>query len=319
MRINITPQQLAAFLRVAETLNFGEAATQLGLSQPALSRTIKTIEDTLGARLFDRDTRNVTLTPAGRELEPIARRIVREFDFGFSELARFVTGQRGRIVVAALPSMAAVLLPAAIARFRAERPDVDFEIMDGISGSVLDIVSEGRAEIGLTARPAPGRDLVYEPLLADDFGLVVRTDDPLAERPYASWRVFAERPFVAMSAGSSVRAITDSAFLECGLEMAPHYSCGYLATARAMVVNGLGITALPGLTVPLMAESGLVWRPLVDPVRRRSLGFVRRAGATLSPATHDFIAQMRREIRRREQDASLGGGIRSDGAAEVPA
>lgn len=319
MSINVTPQQLSAFLRVAETLNFGEAANHLGLSQPALSRTIKTIEDTLGTRLFDRDTRNVSLTPAGRELEPIARRIVREFDAGFSDLGRFVTGRRGRVVVAALPSMAAVLLPAAIARFRGERPDVEFEIVDAISGSVLDTVAEGRAEIGLTARPTPGRDLVYEPLLSDDFGLVVRRDDPLAERPYSSWQVFADRPFIAMSPGASVRAITDSAFLECGLAIAPLFSCGFLATARALVHERLGITALPGLTVPLMAEAGLVWRPLVDPVRRRSLGFVRRAGATLSPATHDFIAQMRREIRRREQDASLGGGIRSDGAAEVPA
>lgn len=318
MRINVTPQQLLAFLRVAETLSFGEAAGQLGLSQPALSRTIKTIEDTVGARLFDRDTRNVALTPAGRELEPIARRIVREFETGFSDLGRFVTGRRGRVVVAALPSMAAVLLPGSIARFRAERPEVEFEIVDAISGSVLDAVAEGRAEIGLTARPTPGRNLVYEPLLSDDFGLVVRSDDPLAERPYNSWQVFADRPFIAMSAGSSVRAITDSAFLECGLAIAPLFSCGFLATARALVHQGLGVTALPGLTVPLMAESGLVWRPLVDPVRRRSLGFVRRTGATLSPATFDFIAQMRREIRHREQDAGLGGGIRSEGD-ETPA
>lgn len=313
MPINVTPQQLAAFLRVAETLSFGEAATQIGLSQPALSRTIKTIEDTLGTRLFDRDTRNVSLTPAGRELEPIARRIVREFDAGFSDLGRFVTGRRGRVVVAALPSMAAVLLPGSIARFRTERPEVEFEIIDAISGSVLDAVSDGRAEIGLTARPMPGRDLVYEPLLSDDFGLVVRRDDPLADRPYGSWQVFADRPFIAMSTGSSVRAITDSAFVECGLAVAPLFSCGFLATARALVHQGLGITALPGLTVPLMAEAGLVWRPLIEPVRRRSLGYVRRIGVTLSPACHAFIGQMRSEIRQREGDARLGGSIHGEG------
>lgn len=314
MRINLTPQQLYAFLRVAETASFSEAAILLGQSQPTLSRTIRYMEETLGARLFDRDTRNVALTPAGRELEPIARRIVREFDSGFSELSRFVTGQRGRIVVAALPSMAAVLLPGAVARFRQDRPDVDFEILDAISGSVLDVVTEGLAEIGLTARPPPDRDLVYEPLLSDDFGVVCRTDDVLAARPYATWQVFADRPFISMSSGSSVRTITDSAFLECGLSIAPLFACGYLATARALVFQGLGITALPGLTVPLMAEAGLVWRPLVDPVRRRSLGFVRRVGATLSPATRDFVALMRQEIRRREADSRLGGAIHSEEA-----
>jgi DNA-binding transcriptional LysR family regulator len=312
MRINLTPQQLAAFLRVAETLNFGEAAIRLGMSQPALSRTIRHVEETLGERLFDRDTRNVALTPAGRELEPIARRIVNEFESDVSDLARFITGRRGRIAVAALPSMAAVLLPSAIVRFRQQRPDVDFDIRDAISGGVLDAVGEGLSEIGLTARPGPDRAIAYEPLLGDDFGLVCRADDPLARRSYASWTVFAERPFIAMSQGSSVRTMTDSAFLECGLQVAPLFSCVFLATARAMVFNGLGIAALPALTVPLMAEAGLVWRPLVDPVRHRSLGLVRRAGATLSPATRDFIDVLRVEIRRREADVRLGVGIRSE-------
>lgn len=314
MRINITPQQLAAFLRVAETASFSEAATRLAVSQPALSRTIRMIEETLGARLFDRDTRNVALTPAGHELRPIAARIVREFDNSFSELSRFVTGQRGRVTIATLPSMAAVLLPGAIVRFRETRPDVDFQIIDAHSGSVENAIAEGLAEIGLTARPNPDRDLVYHPLLSDEFGLVCRKDDPLAAGDTASWSVFADRRFIAMSSGSSVRAITDAAFLQHGMAVAPLFECGFLATARALVDARLGVTALPGLTVPLMAESGLVWRPLVA-TYRRSLGVVRRAGASLSPATLDFIALLRQEVRRREDDQKNTGAILCEGEA----
>ncbi|TBW34862.1 LysR family transcriptional regulator [Siculibacillus lacustris] len=317
MRINVTPQQLAAFLEVAETASFSEAASRLSLSQPALSRTIRVIEETLGARLFDRDTRNVALTPAGHELAPIAARIVREFDSSFSELARFVTGRSGRVVIATLPSMAAVLLPGAIARFRETRPDVDFQILDAHSGAVQDAVADGRAEIGLTARPSPDRQLAYHPLMTDEFGLVCRRDDPLAAEAEVSWRVFADRPFIAMSPGSSVRAITDSAFLQHAVPVATLFECGFLATARALVDARLGITALPGLTVPLMAETGLVWRPLVDPVYRRSLGVVRRIGATLAPATLDFIADLRGEVHRRSIDVRLAGAIRSEGEAVV--
>lgn len=314
MRINLSPQQLAAFLKVAETGSFSEAALRLAVSQPALSRTIRVVEDTLGARLFDRDTRNVALTPAGQELKPIALRIVREFDNSFSELARFVTGRRGRIAIATLPSMAAVLLPGAIARFRETRPDVDFQIIDAHSMSVEDDITEGLAEIGLTARPNPDRDLLYHPLLSDEFGLVCRRDDRLAAKETVGWEVFADRRFIAMSSGSSVRAITDAAFLQNGMAVAPLFECGFLATARALVDACLGITALPGLTVPLMAESGLVWRPLV-PSFRRSLGVVRRAGATLSPATLDFIALLRQEVRRREQDNATSRAIQSEGDA----
>jgi DNA-binding transcriptional LysR family regulator len=316
MRINITPQQLVAFLRVAETESFSEAAQRLSVSQPSLSRTIRMIEETLGSRLFDRDTRNVSLTPAGHELKPIAQRIVREFDSSFSELSRFVTGRRGRVGIAALPSMAAVLLPHAIVRFRETRPDVDFQIIDAHSGSVEDAVAEGLAEIGLTARPNPDRHLVYHPLLSDEFGLVCRKDDPLVAMETVRWSVFTDRRFVAMSSGSSVRAITDAAFLQHGMAVAPLFECGYLATARALVDAGLGITALPGLTVPLMAESGLVWRPLVG-TYRRSLGVVRRAGVSLSPATLEFIALLRQEVHRRERDQGKSRAILSDGEAVV--
>jgi len=317
MRINVTPQQLKAFLRVADTGSFSEAASQLALSQPALSRTIRVIEESLGIRLFDRDTRNVALTPAGHELRPIALRIVREFDTSFSEFSRFVSGRRGRVVIATLPSMAAVLLPGAVARFRDTRPDVDFQILDAHSGSVQTAVAEGLAEIGLTAQPTPDRDLVYRPLLSDDFGLVCRRDDVLASRESVSWRIFADRPFIAMSSGSSVRAITDAAFLQCGMAIAPLFDCGFLATARALVHAGLGITALPGLTVPLMAETGLVWRPLVEPTLRRSLGVVHRAGATLAPATQDFISHLQQEVRRREREPAAAGAIRAADETDV--
>jgi DNA-binding transcriptional LysR family regulator len=313
MRMNITPQQLAAFIEVADVRSFSEAAGRLGMSQPALSRTIRQIEEALGARLFDRDTRNVALTPAGRELLPVASRIVREFDLGFSDLARFVSGQRGRITVATLPSMAAVLLPGAIGRFRVSHPDVDFQILDALSGTVQDAVLQGQAEIGLTARPPPDRDLTFHPLLTDAFGLVCRRDDALARLGSATWDVFAGRPFIAMSAGSSVRTITDAAFLQIGMAVAPLFECAFLATTRALVNAGLGVTALPGLTVPLMAETGLVWRPLVTPSFHRSLGIVRRSGSSLTPAITDFIGFLRAEVRRREAEGRGIDAIHAEG------
>ncbi len=319
MRINLTPHQLAAFVRVAETRSFSDAAAQLSVSQPALSRTIRLIEETLGARLFDRDTRSVTLTPAGHELRPIALRIVREFESSFSELSRFVAGRRGRVVIAALPSMAAVLLPGAIAEFRRTHPDVDFQILDAHWGPVQETVAEGLAEIGLTAQPSPDRDLIYHALLTDEFGLVCRRDDALAQEGPVRWEVFGDRPFITMSKGSSVRASTDAAFLQRGMAVAPLYECSFLATARALVNSGLGITALPGLTVPLTAEAGLVWRRLVDPVTCRSLGVVRRAGATLMPATQESIGYLRQEVRRRSADEHIDGAVHVVEASEQSA
>ncbi|MFC7557379.1 LysR family transcriptional regulator [Pseudoroseomonas wenyumeiae] len=118
MRINVTPQQLNCFLRISEAGSFSAAAKQLGVSQPALSRTIRLMEEALGTRLFDRDTRNVALTPAGSELRPIAERLLAEFQGAFGELAQFIAGREGRVTIAALPSIAAMLLPTAIAAMK---------------------------------------------------------------------------------------------------------------------------------------------------------------------------------------------------------
>ena len=223
MRIDLNPRQLLGFLRVAEAGSFSAAARLLGVSQPALSRTVRQVEDAVGTRLFDRDTRNVVLTPAGRELHPVAERIVAEFGGAYGELARFVAGQRGRVAMAALPSIAAVLLVPAVARFAQQRPEVEVAILDGLSGSVLDAVAEGQADAGLTVKPAPRATLAYKPLLSDEFGLVCRPDDALAGDGPLPWSAFEGRPFVAMAPQSSVRQMTDAAFLQAGLAIPPLY------------------------------------------------------------------------------------------------
>lgn len=307
MRINVTPQQLAVFLRVAATGSFSEAARLLAVSQPALSRTVRALEETVGERLFDRDTRNVALTPAGLVLRPIAERLVAEFTGGFGELAQFVAGRTGRITVAALPSIAAVLLPRALARFQAGSPGVEVLIQDGLSGSVMEAVADGRAEIGLTVQPPPSAAMAYRPLLSDEFGLVCRADDELAavKGPLA-WSVFTTRPFVAMASTSSVRTMTDAAFLQAGLAAAPLFECSFLGTTGHLVAAGLGITALPRLAMPLTASANLIWRPLRKPLLRRRIGVVLRTRRSLTPATSRFLEILNAEAASAASEDGLG-------------
>src|SRR5271168_2787193 len=169
--INLTPQQLSAFLHLSNTGSFRDAARLQRISQPSLSRTIQAMEEMLGRRLFDRTTRRVQLTPTGCELRPIAERLIAEFDTALGDLAQFLEGRRGRVVIAALPSISAVLLPGAIARFLEDNASVDFQIRDGLSGTVVETVVSGKADMGLTVRPTSAQSLTYRPLAADAFGL----------------------------------------------------------------------------------------------------------------------------------------------------
>ena len=187
----MTLAHLEAFLQVAEHGSFRGASRALGLSQPALSRTIKIAEAVLGAQLFDRHKQKARLTASGQQLVPIARRVLGEFDDSLTELGRFIHGGAGRVTIAILPSAAIWLLPDAIASFRKESPEVVFVLKDNIAAVLLDELSEGSADFAVTISPTATDVFAFTPLITDQFVLVCRHDDPLAGTPTLSWSEFA--------------------------------------------------------------------------------------------------------------------------------
>lgn len=295
MRIDITLQQLEAFVEVAKTSNFRAAAQALHVSQPALSRTIRIVEELAGARLFDRDTRHVDLTPAGRELLPIALRILENFNSSFSELSQFLEGRSGHLTIAALPSTGVALLPNAIAGFRRSHPEVTFSLIEGPADQVRAAVDEGRADFGITVRPAPQEPMLYRHLIDDPFMLLCRRDDPLATRQSVAWSVFAKRAFIASGFHSSIRPITDAAFLQRGLQVVPALEYPSVAAAGALVAAGLGLTALPKLALQLTRHDDLATVPLQRPAISRPIGLVTRAGRSPSPVSRAFMDLLQHE------------------------
>lgn len=298
MRIHLTLQQLEAFVQVATTVNFRAAAQALHVSQPALSRTIKVVEDTIGARLFDRDTRHVAVTPTGRELLPIATRILENFNSSFSELSQFLEGRSGHVTVAALPSTGVALLPDAMAAFRRHSPQVQFSLLEGPAEVLRAAVDEGRADFGISVRPGPNEPMQYRHLFDDPFVLLCRRDDPLAARSSVSWSVFATRPFIASGFKSSIRPITDAAFLQKGLRVVPALEYPSIAAGGALVAAGLGVTALPRLALSLIRNDALVAVPLQRPSLSRPIGLVTRVGRSLSPVTRAFMEALQPSSKR---------------------
>lgn len=289
MRIRLTLQQLEAFLQIAASGSFRAAAEALHVSQPALSRTVRVAEELLGARLFDRDTRHVELSAAGRELLPVARRILAEFDDASSELAQFLEGRSGHVTVAALPSVGVALLPGAIAAFRARQPQVGFSIIEAPAESLLAAVAEGRADFGISVQPAPDQRLHYRHLLDDPFVLLCRQDDALAKRRALPWSVCATRPFLASQPGSSIRPMTDAVFLQKGLAVRPAFDYPSVGVGGAMVAAGLGVAALPRLALRLIDRQGLAAVALHRPEIARRIGLITRAGRSLSPVAQAFL------------------------------
>ena len=307
-RTRITLAQLQAFVQVAHGRSFRAAAQALHVSQPALSRTVRLAEDAVAARLFDRDTRRVELTPAGRELLPIAERLLDEFHGAFSELAQFLDGRSGHITVVTLPSLGVALVPLAVAAFRKRHPQVEFSLLEAPARDLLPMVLEGRADFGISVRPPPDRQLHYRHLLDDPFELVCRADDALAARTAVNWSVFATRPFLASGQGSSIRTVTDAAFVHNRLTLRPAFTFPSVSAGGALVAAGLGLTALPRLALPLAHSPALAAVKLLRPALSRPLGIVTRIGRSLSPVTQAFIKTL------CEQGSPVAGEASSVGA-----
>jgi LysR family transcriptional regulator, carnitine catabolism transcriptional activator len=289
MRNALVLSRLTAFVEVAAARSFVVAAQRLNVSQPALTRTIQLLEDGIGARLFDRDSRNVQLTPAGRQVLPIVQRLLRDVEAAANQMSSFVKGTSGTIRVAAIPTLAGALLPIAIRAFSADHPDVRFHLDDALAGTVAEKVMSGEADFGVTTQSAPDQRLSYRPMLQEPVGLVCRRGDPLATRHRLTWSDLQDRPFIAMAPNTSLRAITDAAFRHAGVAVEPLFGCTIVASVTRLVLVGLGITALPRLSVPDLPSGDLIWRRLEGPFMSRESGVITRTGYSLAPTVIQFL------------------------------
>ena len=286
---NCSLSDFRAIARIAELGSFRAAAETLGLSPSALSRQITNIEARLETRLFDRDTRNVTLTAQGAALARISRRMVNVAEDGMAEFRAYLSARSGRLTIAGLPSVTVAFLPKILKRFVAEYPDIDLRIIDALSGGVIDAVESGEADLGFAAGTVSTRSrLDFQPIMDDDFVAVGLPDGPLrSERAY-DWAELMDMPFIAMAPGTSVRELVDGACLRFGRDLAPRFEVAHLATAGALVEAGLGITALPTLTLPVLNMGDLTYREIRDFGARRRIGLVRQPGRSLSPSALAF-------------------------------
>lgn len=306
MRVKLTLQQLEAFEKVATLGGFRAAAQSLFVAQPALSRTIRLAEDVLGTRLFDRDTRHVELTPSGRELLPIARRILKEFDSAFSELSQFMDGRRGHVNIVSLPSVGVTLLPRTLADLIRQLPDVSFTMEEATAEPLLKLVEQGRVDFGITVEPRADSRLRYTHLLDDRFVLMCRRDDPLARRKSVPWSVLGSQPFIGSSSQGSVAPIVDAVLLGQGIQVKQSMQFPSVAAAGAMVAEGLGITALPQLSAGLVTSKEVVTVPLNEPSVSRRIGIVTAAGRSLSPAAAGVMRHLKEHLSARAAKKAIG-------------
>ncbi|MDP3707199.1 MAG: LysR family transcriptional regulator [Polaromonas sp.] len=300
MQINWSVRELDVFLALAGTLSFRRTAVQVNLSQSAVSGVITRLEEALAVRLFDRTTRNVQLTVAGQVFAEQALLLRTQTAEAVRAVRNVAELQVGHVRLAALPSLAATVVPAACARYSALYPGVQFQVFDTLSGPAFDLVRAGQVDFALTAANPAYADLDYTPLASDSFVLLIPPGHTLAKgRGPLRWMDVAGLTHISMPLPASVRQYADAALLQHRIRFAPTYEVEHLATITAMVACGLGVAALPELAAAVAPLPGVVRRALIAPDMARPIGLVTRRYRSLSPAAAALVEVLREEMARQ--------------------
>lgn len=284
-------KQLRAFVAVAQSLSFAQAGERMHLSQPALSLTIKALEEDLGGQLLSRTTRSVSLTPEGETLLPLARQLLADWDNTEELLRQRFTLQLGRVSIAAMPSFAGTLLPAALKVFRGRFPRVNVAVHDVINEQVLEMIRHRRVELGIGFEPGAGNELVFTPFYMDRFVAVVPKESPLAQQEELTWSELLKEDFIALQRPSAVRLLLEEHVQPQHGKLAVAFESHQLSTIGRMVANGLGVSAVPSLCIQQMQELGACCVALSGPRVERRIGLMMLADHQLSAA-----AQALREV-----------------------
>ncbi|MCI0917574.1 LysR family transcriptional regulator [Pseudomonas stutzeri] len=289
--MNVSFRQLRAFVLIAESSSFTRTAELLHLSQPALSYTIRKLEESLGLQLLARNTRMVELTPAGRHFLAQARRMLRDMEDAVRDARETLALTRGIIRLGALPTAAASFLPPAIAAFAQLHPGIEVHLRDGRAGEILGWLQSGEVEAGITSSPAEGLSLNFEPLLDDNLVLLVQED---AKRR-SQWQ---RLPYIALTPDTSIRPLADAALRHLGMQPTPVWEVAHMSSVVALVREGLGFSLLPASCASVFNIERCTTVPIEQPARR-SIGLMETRPLSRSPSLTAFMAFLREQLEAR--------------------
>lgn len=285
--MNLSGRLVDAFIALAETRRFALAAERCHISAPAFSQMITRLETQVGVRLFDRNTRTVSLTAEGEIFAQGARRIAAEMKATLDEIEGRAKLSNGRVRLAAPPSLTAWWLPERMALFRRDHPRVTLHLADVVSNQCLDLLRSGEADIGINAQRGNTLEFEAHRLFMEKSWVICRSDDPLAALPAVSLPHLRNQPFI-----QTVRSGSVYQYLEHIVEAAEVHDTGlevtHLSTLGGLVRAGFGISIVPQHATVLCLQPGVTAVPLNTNEATRSIYAIRRRDRSLSIAAQVF-------------------------------
>jgi LysR family hydrogen peroxide-inducible transcriptional activator len=292
--------QLRAFAAVAEHLHFRDAAAAIGMSQPALSGAVSALEEALGVQLLERTTRKVLLSPAGERLAVRAKAVLDAVGELLEEAEAVRAPFTGVLRLGVIPTVAPYLLPSVLRLVHERYPDLDLQVHEEQTSSLLEGLAAGRLDLLLLAVPLAVPGVTELPLFDEDFVLVTYDDHWLGGREDIPREALRELPLLLLDEGHCLRDQALDICREAGrIGGAPvTTTAAGLSTLVQLVAGGLGVTLLPRTAVQV--ETGrnpaLATGYFADPAPARRVALAMRTGAARQGEFEQFAGALREAL-----------------------
>ena len=301
-------KQLRCFVQAAEQGSLLRAAEQLNLSQPTLSRQIKTLEQTLNVRLFQRTGRGVALTEAGRRALGHAQAVLENASRLQKETGLHKGTLGGRLSFGLPPSVGVRLTAPLVERFRARYPNVSLRLVEDLSGTIQEGLLNDTIDLGILYEVAAVSGVQTCFLGTEDLHLVCDQTHALASRDSVRFDEIVELPLILPGLRHGLRALVQQYAFREGLTVRTDLEVDSLRVQVDLVRRGLGVTLLPGATLSALRNvERLVAIPVVQPSLQRSCVLAWRRGRVLNPAATAMTQLIQTAFNDDVQDAALSG------------
>lgn len=293
MRIDFDFTDLEAFLAVMETGSFHDAGVRLNLSQSSISRRIQKLEISLDSALFERSTRNVRPTLAGKRLQQRAEVILDQTKETAramrDESAAFAHQHTQQVTVAAIPTVIGSVIAPALSRLRSHALPIRLRLLDLSANEVAEAVSQGAADFGICSIPLMEPATDFETLFTDPLVLGLLTDHALAKNHSIAWGELSGEALILPARGTGNRLVIDEALARTQLPLRWTYEVGRSTTALDLIASGIGLAPLPRSAFGQNHSNTITWRTLTDPTVARPVGLLTRKGQKNSAAAANLI------------------------------
>lgn len=286
---------------LADSGNLSQAAKLMHVTQPALSKWLKELEDDLGLVLFERHSRGLRPTPAGMALIEHARRILNDLDRTRTEMEALRDGGSRHIAIGSSPAAAATLVPPAVLRLLEVHPSLRVKVLEGTMNYLLDLLMQGQVDVivGRIEGKALRLPILYETLYTEPLCAVTSTTHPLAGRATVEWDEVYDYCWAVWPSGSPIRALTDSMLAATGRRLPSRYiESGSMLTNLGLLNQSDVITIMSWRVAEHFQRQHLLHILPLDIPDQGAVGMIWRNEPHQPQALADLLDTLRREAAR---------------------